>query len=1434
MSSSLSCVVSFLLPTSRSTNVMAWRPTSTSASLGIAIHNFSARKDCELALDIGDEVRIVEESSCGNWYRGYLHGVKPQQLGIFPSCYIQLRSCILIDRGKESCIVGNEEPIALEVVTVLREWVTEWKRLYAEAGGPVVPALRATMEQLIKWRRDIVFGSLRSDQILPIKSKIASKIDWGNRKLDLNTVIRNDQHEEVDVKTTSVVDLYQLCVKSLSQSQGGKAGDTAGQLFHIYCDVEEVSCFVPGEDTDLYLSLYDSKRQKYISERFVINSSRTAAADRQCLFTDLDKEDMGRLQDWYLVCHVIRNGRMDLSSKKSGGMFRRPISCAALPLLNLKAVNAADSSLRHISGQCFPITEEKDFASLHEHVIKKTIKSTDRSGSLSVGMRTMQGDHPTIREQHSGLIDKCTPQVRKLGIGEAVKPGEFRNDFFVTIEKGDFEKSSKSPPNIEILMQVVNAEGQAIPVICPAANQEPVDEYRCYIIYHCSSPRWHETVRLAIPVLDMNYVQIKFTVYHCSSSGGNAEPRSVHLKPILQNGTTIQDGVYSLTIDSTRETLVCSTQICSTKLTQDINLLGLLRWRMLKKSELMYALKNVLLVSGKDVCLFMQDIFDALFSIVDQEDEVCGQLAFNAIVKIINILLEQHNAHFRESLDVYISRHFSAALVYKKLINNIRGYLDHGTDPDVSNALLATLCSLEYLMKFVLQSRNLFARTFHTINLVSFKENIKLTILSIAGFLKQTNPALLSNQRVALNQLGVCQELLLSICETNDLAHDIIHVVRIFLRRREATDAALDLIASLASKLETADAASDSPALNTVFKKLLPDLVSFIATESNSQGSEGHLALACCSLLGFLRMATVDHFSLIITKSPESLQFLEDLCNTFSSLLAGSLGWESWHALSFLQAEVIASTLADITEIVFDVFKLGANSSQNNDLLLMLFELCSMLITQNYLQLESLPTSRQLMTKQTYGDIRVSLAETMAKMWKALGQHQVSYVLPLSPFFVKASLVQEQTVRKLLLPMFVDILVLTIEDTDSVQEVYDDLQASFDALIASGMGDCSFIEALTTVWEEGIPAASLPEVKKDQCLVLARRILKLASLLIDYRLIRTGSIFSASHNMAIVNYLMEFYRESGQPETCTNCLLILIDLHLAANNWSEAAFALLTCANTLEFEDKQILPAELSYPYQTAGERKAALLMDSIQNFGKGKLWEDGIQVCEQYVKHLKESFDFQRVAEVLHLEATYFESIVNIHRPSREYFRVGHYGKGFLPSLRNKVFVYRGQEYEKLGAFSERILQSHFGAELMKTNQPPGDDILQSDKCHLQICTVKPIPEASPVSDHDVNPYISEFYETHRVSQFVYSRPFHKGPKDKENEFKSLWLERTTVETVNPLPNILPWAEVIKTTVSIVKMFLANECMQFESSSKTEALLSTCSAFTFSQVTVL
>lgn len=80
-----------------------------------------------------------------------------------------------------------------------------------------------------------------------------------------------------------------------------------------------------------------------------------------------------------------------------------------------------------------------------------------------------------------------------------------------------------------------------------------------------------------------------------------------------------------------------------------------------------------------------------------------------------------------------------------------------------------------------------------------------------------------------------------------------------------------------------------------------------------------------------------------------------------------------------------------------------------------------------------------------------------------------------------------------------------------------------------------------------------------------------------------------------------------------------------------------------------------------------------------------------------------------------------------------------------------------------------------------------------MQISNVRPIADLSCLKSAcvPIPERISRFYQVNDVLRFQYDRPIHKGTVDKDNEFKSLWIERTLLEISSPLPGILRWFEV-------------------------------------------
>ena len=62
---------------------------------------------------------------------------------------------------------------------------------------------------------------------------------------------------------------------------------------------------------------------------------------------------------------------------------------------------------------------------------------------------------------------------------------------------------------------------------------------------------------------------------------------------------------------------VIETLACSTKLTQNPSLLGLLKWRH-NPNSVQQTVKHITYVNGEEVVKFLTDIFDAVFAILAQ------------------------------------------------------------------------------------------------------------------------------------------------------------------------------------------------------------------------------------------------------------------------------------------------------------------------------------------------------------------------------------------------------------------------------------------------------------------------------------------------------------------------------------------------------------------------------------------------------------------------------------------------------------------------------------------------------------------------------------------------------------------------------------------------------------------------------------------------
>uniref|UniRef100_A0ABI8AN61 Dedicator of cytokinesis 3 n=1 Tax=Felis catus TaxID=9685 RepID=A0ABI8AN61_FELCA len=1437
-----------------------WTPTEEE-KYGVVICSFRGSVPQGLVLEIGETVQIFEK--CEGWYRG-VSTKKPNVKGIFPVNYIHLKKAIVSNRGQYETVVPLEDSIVTEVTATLQEWASLWKQLYVKHKVDLFYKLRHVMNELIDLRRQLLSGHLTQDQVREVKRHITVRLDWGNEHLGLDLVPRKD-FEVVDSDQISVSDLYKMHLSSRQSVQQSTSqvdtmrprhGETCRMPVphHFFLSLKSFTYNTIGEDTDVFFSLYDMREGKQISERFLVRLNKNGGPrnpekiERMCaLFTDLSSKDMKR--DLYIVAHVIRIGRMLLNDSKKGPAhlhYRRPYGCAVLSILDVLQSLTELKEEKDFVLKVYTCNNESEWSQIHENIIRKSsakYSAPSASHGLIISLQLLRGDMEQIRRENPMIFNRGLAITRKLGFPDVIMPGDIRNDLYLTLEKGDFERGGKSvQKNIEVTMYVLYADGEILKDCISLGSGEPNrSSYHSFVLYHSNSPRWGEIIKLPIPIDRFRGSHLRFEFRHCSTKDkGEKKLFGFAFSPLMRDdGTTLSDDIHELYVykcdenstfnnhalylglpcckedyngcpnipsslifqRSTKESFFISTQLSSTKLTQNVDLLALLKWKAFP-DRIMDILGRLRHVSGEEIVKFLQDILDTLFVILDDNTEKYGLLVFQSLVFIINLLRDIKYFHFRPVMDTYIQKHFAGALAYKELIRCLKWYMDCSAELIRQDHIQEAMRALEYLFKFIVQSRILYSRATCGMEEEQFRSSIQELFQSIRFVLSldsRNSETLLFTQAALLNSFPTIFDELLQMFTVQEVAE----FVRGTLGSMPSTvhiGQSMDVV-KLQSIARTVDSRLFS--FSESRRILLPVVLHHIHLHLRQQKE----LLICSGILGsifsivktsslgeyvscllsLLRQMCDTHYQHLLDNfqsKDELKEFLLKIFCVFRNLMKMSVFPRDWMVMRLLTSNIIVTTVQylssalhkNFTETDFD-FKVW-NSY---------FSLAVLFINQPSLQLEIITSAKRKKIIDKYGDMRVMMAYELFSMWQNLGEHKIHFIPGMIGPFLGVTLVPQPEVRNIMIPIFHDMMDWEQRKNGNFKQVEAELIDKLDSMVSEGKGDESYRELFGLLLLEKVEQ----ETWRETGISFVTSVTRLMERLLDYRDCMKGEETENKKIGCTVN-LMNFYKsEINKEEMYIRYIHKLCDMHLQAENYTEAAFTLLLYCELLQWEERP-LREFLHYPSQTEWQRKEGLCRKIIHYFNKGKSWEFGIPLCRELACQYESLYDYQSLSWIRKMEASYYDNIMEQQRLEPEFFRVGFYGRKFPFFLRNKEYVCRGHDYERLEAFQQRMLSEFPQAVAMQHPNHPDDAILQCDAQYLQIYAVTPIPDYVDVLQMDRVPdRVKSFYRVNNVRKFRYDRPFHKGPKDKENEFKSLWIERTTLTLTHSLPGISRWFEV-------------------------------------------
>ncbi|KAM0753228.1 hypothetical protein T439DRAFT_342381 [Meredithblackwellia eburnea MCA 4105] len=527
-----------------------------------------------------------------------------------------------------------------------------------------------------------------------------------------------------------------------------------------------------------------------------------------------------------------------------------------------------------------------------------------------------------------------------------------------------------------------------------------------------------------------------------------------------------------------------------------------------------------------------------------------------------------------------------------------------------------------------------------------------------------------------------------------------------------------------------------------------------------------------------------------------------------------------WLNINILAHRVIVKMVDPVSDILEREFIPGQQVSFtfNTGLWREFFGMLLRLLASPQLLIEEFSPQKRRAVWRLAGDIRGEGAKVLMRLWSAIGWpedraadpsslrgrhggYQVQFVPGLVEDVLSLCLSHHDELRTVAVNVLYSMIVSEyyLNDDFSVieAEVIDRLDKLF---MSQTKGDeisrAFFVGQLRSLFDE----ASIDDRLRDQVDSFLNSVNSFLDLLLAVRNLPEGDEYQEDRIISTLK-LMSFIRGIGRSEIFIRYVNRLVTYHVALGHETEAGLTLKLHADLHTWDTSVFLDAipELELPRQTEFARKEALYMRILAHLSKGKAWETALAICKELQHEYETStFNYSRLSELLILESELYASIAKSDRHFGEFFRVAFYGTRFPLSVSGKQFVYRGNEWETLGAFTQRMLNKHPGAQLLKTSTIPSEEVYAADIQLLQITAVGCETDLqSPIfTNPEVPPAVRLYYQHNGTNTFSFTRAVDRDPNSRvrsPNDFTTLWTEKTVLICEDAFPTVLRRSEVVE-----------------------------------------
>ena len=403
-----------------------------------------------------------------------------------------------------------------------------------------------------------------------------------------------------------------------------------------------------------------------------------------------------------------------------------------------------------------PQNKGEDWHEIIRDLLPSKKGSYDRTSTLpkvQIGLKPYVGDDAATLISTKPTELSGVTLIPKIGFSGA--PTKPRNDVYLTIERatlpdkavlsrangGNTGFSPRSDLNsVYVKLEVRGHKGATITnAIQSCSNSQPTSAYETTVVGR--NEAWNETIRVNISPEDIRGAHLHMSLYDAPHSAVAVS----HL-PLWHENAFVRDGNHDLLLykmeegmsgplpDANRRggyltvnyeakrngvsrdealtgplsTLRVKTYLCSTRMSQDKIILGLLNWKSQKQADVAHNLKQLLFIPEIEIVKQLNEVFDSLFSIIVQhsENETFEDLGFMAIVHVLAIVHDRrYNKTLGPLVDKYAEERFNFPSATPCLIETFVRLLV-ATDGPSANKLNKTLKVTNLMLKFIVKGRS--------------------------------------------------------------------------------------------------------------------------------------------------------------------------------------------------------------------------------------------------------------------------------------------------------------------------------------------------------------------------------------------------------------------------------------------------------------------------------------------------------------------------------------------------------------------------------------------------------------------------------------------------------------------------------------------------------------------------------------------------------